>query len=393
MNNRHIIHIAALIRKSISGEITLEEKRQLEDWLNESARHRELFDKYNNPDFLSSIDLGKDMVESQEAYSNFMQRLKPAKPVRRIVWNRYVAAAALIAFVCASAIFVYMYDGGKPHSPSGLAVVDVRQTDTVPSDSTDILLITASGEKIPVQSSQKMLSVSSGSIKIGGQSIGEEGQVKAAHTEVVYNTLKILRGKRFKMQLSDGTLVWLNADSEITFPSSFDGKERKVMAKGELFFDVAENKSHPFIVETPIGKIRVLGTAFNVHCYKDEMPMTTLVRGKIAYSLGKDSVILSPGQQCRVKDNKLSVREVDTYEYVSWIDEVLVFKDKELNEILNTLSRLYDVEIYYENPELKRLPFTGSFKQYEHLDKIIRMIEDCGLIRIKQDGKTLTISK
>ena len=187
------------------------------------------------------------------------------------------------------------------------------------------------------------------------------------------------------MQLSDGTLVWLNADSEITFPSSFDGKERKVMAKGELFFDVAENKSHPFIVETPIGKIRVLGTAFNVHCYKDEMPMTTLVRGKIAYSLGKDSVILSPGQQCRVQDNKLSVREVDTYEYVSWIDEVLVFKDKELNEILNTLSRLYDVEIYYENPELKRLPFTGSFKQYEHLDKIIQMIEECGLIHIKQD--------
>ena len=71
----------------------------------------------------------------------------------------------------------------------------------------------------------------------------------------------------------------------------------------------------------------------------------------------------------------------------------LVFKDKELDEILSTLSRLYDVDIYYENPELKRLPFTGSFKQYEHLDKIIRMIEDCGLIRIKQDGKTLTISK
>lgn len=393
MNNRHLIHIAALIRKSISGEITLEEKKLLEDWLDESARHRELFDKYNNPDFLSSIDLEKDMVESQEAYSNFMQRLKPVKPVRRIVWNKYVAAAVLIAFVCASAIFVYMYDGGKPHSPSELAVVDVLQTDTVPADSTDILLITASGEKIPVQSSQKMLSVLYGSIKIGEQSIGEEAQAKAAPTEVVYNTLKILRGKRFKMQLSDGTLVWLNADSEITFPSSFDGKERKVMVKGELFFDVAENKSHPFIVETPIGKIRVLGTAFNVHCYKDEMPMTTLVRGKIAYSLGKDSVILAPGQQCRVKDNKLSVREVDTYEYVSWIDEVLVFKDKELNEILSTLSRLYDVDIYYENPDLKRLPFTGSFKQYEHLDKIIRMIEECGLIHIKQDGKTLTISK
>ena len=393
MNNRHLIYIATLIRKSISGEITLEEKAQLECWLKESAHHRELFDKYNNPDFLSSVDFEKDMEESQEAYLRFMQRLQPKNSVHRFVWNKYVAAAVLIAFVCVSAIIVYMYNGGETHSLSELAAVPIQQTDTFSADSTDILLITASGEKIPVQSSQKMLSVSSGSIKIGEQSIEENTQVKAAHTEVVYNTLKILRGKRFKMQLSDGTLVWLNADSEITFPSSFDGKERKVLAKGELFFDVTENKSHPFIVETPTGKIRVLGTAFNIHCYKNEIPMTTLVRGKIAYSLGKDSVILMPGQQCRVEDNRLSVREVDTYEYVSWIDEVLVFKDKQLNEIMSALSRLYDVDICYENPELKRLPFTGSFKQYEHLDKIIQMIEECGLIHIERDGKTLTISK
>lgn len=393
MNNRHLIYIATLIRKSISGEITLEEQKQLDDWLNESAHHRELFDKYNNPDFLSSIDFEKDIEESQEAYSNFMRRLAPKKPMRRLAWSRYVAAAVLIAFVCVSAMIVYMYKGGQPYSSSELAVVSVQQADTIPADSTDIILITASGEKIPVQSSQKMLSVSSGSIKIDEQPIEEYAKIKTTPAEVVYNTLKILRGKRFKMQLSDGTIVWLNADSEITFPSNFDGKERKVLAKGELFFDVTENKSQPFIVETPTGNIRVLGTAFNIHCYKDEVPMTTLVRGKIAYSLGKESVILTPGQQCRVEDNKLSVREVDTYEYVSWIDEVLVFKDKELNEILSTLSRLYDVDIYYESPELKRLPFTGSFKQYEHLDKIIRMIEECGLIHIKQDGKTLIISK
>lgn len=393
MNNRHIVYIATLIRKSISGEITLEERKQLEDWLNESARHRELFEKYNNPAFLSSVDLEKDMKESQEAYLDFMKRLKSTNTAHRFAWKKYVAAAVLIAFVSVAAITVYLYNDGELYSPTELAEVTDRQVDAVPGDSTDILLITASGEKIPVQSSQKMLSVSSGSIKIGEESIEDRVQTKAPDSEVVYNTLKILRGKRFKMQLSDGTLVWLNADSEITFPSSFDGKERKVLAKGELFFEVTEDKAKPFIVETPTGRIRVLGTAFNVHCYKDEVTMTTLVRGKIAYSLGEDSVILTSGQQCVVEDNRLSVREVDTYDYVSWIDEVLVFKDKKLDEIMNTLSRLYDVDIYYENPELKRLPFTGSFKQYENLDKIVRMIEECGLIHIRQDGNTLIISK
>lgn len=393
MNNRHIVYIATLIRKSISGEITLEERKQLEDWLNESTHHRELFEKYNNPAFLSSVDLEKDMKESQEAYQDFMKRLKSTNTAHRFAWNKYVAAAVLIAFVSVAAITVYLYNGGESHSATELAAVSDRQVDAVTADSTNILLITASGEKIPVQNSQKMLSVSSGSIKIGEESIEDRAQTKTPDSEVVYNTLKILRGKRFKMQLSDGTLVWLNADSEITFPSSFDGKERKVLAKGELFFDVTEDKAKPFIVETPTGKIRVLGTAFNVHCYKDEVTMTTLVRGKIAYSLGEDSVILTPGQQCVVEDNRLSVREVDTYDYVSWIDEVLVFKDKELDEIMNSLSRLYDVDIYYENPELKRLPFTGSFKQYENLDKIVRMIEECGLIHIRQDGNTLIISK
>lgn len=393
MNNRHIVYIATLIRKSISGEITLEERKQLEDWLNESARHRELFEKYNNPAFLSSVDLEKDMKESQEAYLDFMKRLKSTNTVHRFAWKKYVAAAVLIAFVSVAAITVYLYNDVGSHSPTELAAVADRPVDAVPGDSTDILLITASGEKIPVQSSQKMLSVSPGSIKIGEESIEDRVQTKVPDSEVVYNTLKILRGKRFKMQLSDGTLVWLNADSEITFPSSFDGKERKVLAKGELFFDVTEDKAKPFIVETPTGKIRVLGTAFNVHCYKDEVTTTTLVRGKIAYSLGEDSVILTSGQQCVVEDNRLSVREVDTYDYVSWIDEVLVFKDKKLDEIMNSLSRLYDVDIYYENPELKRLPFTGSFKQYENLDKIVRMIEECGLIHIRQDGNTLIISK
>lgn len=190
MNNRHIVYIATLIRKSISGEITLEERKQLEDWLNESARHRELFEKYNNPAFLSSVDLEKDMKESQEAYLDFMKRLKSTNTVHRFAWKKYVAAAVLIAFVSVAATTVYLYNDVESHSPTELAAVADRPVDTVPGDSTDILLITASGEKIPVQSSQKMLSVSSGSIKIGEESIEDRVQTKVPDSEVVYKDRK-----------------------------------------------------------------------------------------------------------------------------------------------------------------------------------------------------------
>ena len=394
MNSQRIIYIATLIRKSISGELTSKELNELDAWLDESPRHQELFDKYKSPDFLSSVDFEKDLMESQQAYSEFMYRLNPKTTVRRITRNRYLVAAVFIAFVCISSILLYVlsYKGVPTITSDNLALLQ-QQADSMAADSTNIVLITADGKKIPMRDPKAMLTVSSGTITVGEQSIDASSQSTVPSSEVVYNTLKILRGKRFKMQLSDGTLVWLNADSEIKFPNRFDKKERTVSVKGELFFDVAKDKEHPFIVETPNGKISVLGTAFNVYCYQDEVPVTTLVRGKIAYSLGKESVILNSGQQCRVENNKLSVKNVDTYEYVSWIDEVIVFKDKTLNEIMNTLSRLYDVNIQYEDQSLKRLPFTGSFKQYEHLDDIIRMIEECGLIHIRQENNKLIISK
>lgn len=395
MNSYRIIYIATLIRKSLSGEMTPEEQNELDAWLDESPRHRELYDKYKNPDFLLSVDIEKDLAESQEAYSEFMRRLNSKKAVRHISRNRYLVAAVFIAFVCISSIFLYLLSDqdSLTITPDHNALLRQQPSDSVATDSANIMLITADGKKIPMRDPKAMLTVSSGSIKLGDQSIDAHSASGVSPSEVVYNTLKIVRGKRFKMQLSDGTLVWLNADSEIKFPNRFDKKERTVSVKGELFFDVAKDKEHPFIVETPTGKISVLGTAFNVYCYQDEVPVTTLVRGKISYSLGQESVILNSGQQCRVENNKLSVKNVDTYEYVSWINEVIVFKDKTLNEIMNTLSRLYDVNIQYEDPSLKRLPFTGSFKQYEHLDDIIRMIEECGLIHIKQKDNNLIISK
>ncbi|GAE23884.1 putative anti-sigma factor [Bacteroides pyogenes JCM 10003] len=256
----------------------------------------------------------------------------------------------------------------------------------------DALLLTADGRRIPMSESKKVMTVSAGAIKQGDRLIAVE-EKNSGSPEVVYNTLKILRGKRFKMQLSDGTKVWLNSESEITFPNRFEGSNRMVSVKGELLFEVTEDKSHPFIVNTGHGVVRVLGTAFNVHCYDNETPMITLVRGKIRYSLGNRSVDLEPGQQCRVNDDGLTVVNVDTYEYTAWVDEVITFKNKRLEELMNVLGRLYDVEIVYEAPSLKELPFTGAFRQYEQLDEILRMIEESGLIHIDREGRKLIIGK
>lgn len=388
-----MIIVSELIRKKVLGIITPEEREELECWLAESPRYRELLEKYERPEFLASFDPEKDRMEAEEAYMRWMNARQRKSGSRILFFRRWSVAAALVALMGVSLFFFYRITERREWQNR---IYSERLSDEpMPeSDETlaDALLLTADGRRIPMSESKKVMTVSAGAIKQGDRLIAVE-EKNSGSPEVVYNTLKILRGKRFKMQLSDGTKVWLNSESEITFPNRFEGSNRMVSVKGELLFEVTEDKSRPFIVNTGHGVVRVLGTAFNVHCYDNETPMITLVRGKIRYSLGNRSVDLEPGQQCRVNDDGLTVVNVDTYEYTAWVDEVITFKNKRLEELMNVLGRLYDVEIVYEAPSLKELPFTGAFRQYEQLDEILRMIEESGLIHIDREGWKLIIGK
>lgn len=350
MDTEHLINVSKLIRKSISGEITPEEQKTLDEWINKSPHNKKLFEKYSKPHFLLSFNKEKDLIDANTAYKSFENRLSPKSSFRRVIFNRYVAAASFVAVICSVSFFFFWIAEEKMNSTAISHVLNKKVDASNLSDSADVVLITANGSKIAMGNSRQMMTVSAQSIIMGKQSILNINA--AAKDEVSYSTLKIVRGKRFKMQLSDGTIVWLNADSEITFPNKFVGS-RRVRAKGELFFDVTKDLSHPFIVETSKGSIQVLGTAFNLRYYQDELPVTTLVRGKVSYTLNNRSVVLNPGQQCRIENDALKVYNVDTYEYISWVDEMLVFKNKRLDEIMTSLSRLYNVDISYSDERLK----------------------------------------
>lgn len=388
-----MIIVSELIRKKILGVITSAEQKELERWLDRSPRYKELLEKYERPEFLASFDPEKDRSEAEEAYGRWLKAGRRKRVSNTPFFKRWTVAAALLVLFGCSFFFFYRLMERKAlqnriyseHSAD-------RKTSGYDETVADALLLTADGKRIPVNQSKSVMTVSSEAIKQGDRLISE-GKVGTESAEVVYSTLKILRGKQFKMQLSDGTKVWLNSESEITFPNRFDGPNRAVSVKGELLFEVTEDKAHPFIVTTERGVVRVLGTAFNVHCYENEIPMITLVRGKIHYSLGDQSVELNPGQQCRVNGGRLTVVNVDTYEYTAWVDEMIVFKNKRLEELMNMLGRLYDFTIVYEEPELKELPFTGAFKQYEQPDVIIRMIEESGLIRIERQEHDLVVRR
>ena len=178
------------------------------------------------------------------------------------------------------------------------------------------------------------------------------------------------------LTLADGTQLTLNRGAQLIYPEKFAGRTREIFLSGEAYFDVAED-GRPFQVITSQGEVTVLGTAFGISSYMDKAEYTTLVRGCVRYtSHTKKSVILSPGEQAILeRSGELISRKVEVEEYVGWKDGVFAFRDKPLEEIMETLSRWYGSEVVFRNEEMKQLKYTGSLERYDSINTFLQVLE------------------
>ena len=206
-------------------------------------------------------------------------------------------------------------------------------------------------------------------INVMKEHISYEKMVNDDSEKLVYHELVIPRGGEFSLTLSDGTEVYMNADSKLRFPTKFGKNERVVELEGEAYFQVARNEKSPFIVKSSCMAIKVLGTEFNVSAYsEDSVIQTTLVRGSVEVSSerGGQSVVLHPGEQSVLnrQDYSLSVCTVDVSYAMAWKEGRLRFKEKPLSEVMKVISRWYDVEVVYEDEEVKDYPFGCNFNRH-----------------------------
>lgn len=178
----------------------------------------------------------------------------------------------------------------------------------------------------------------------------------------------------------------MNSLSELEFPSRFTGKERRIKLNGEAYFEVVKDKEKPFIVEMGDNEIKVLGTSFNINNY-DGSFVTTLVTGKVEIVIKKQGYLLHPSMQLREENGKVTLSEVDTKEFVAWKDGWFVFNKQRLEEVLNILSRWYDVEINYKTPEVKDLHFTGTIRRHSDINEMLNFLEKTGCDKIYHAGK------
>ncbi len=212
------------------------------------------------------------------------------------------------------------------------------------------------------------------------------------------NTLYVPAGQRARITLQDGTEVWLNAQSTLTYPSHFSKKNREVDIVGEAFFDVAKDKK-PFIVSTQDIELQVLGTQFNVYAYPDaDYIQTDLVEGSLRVvekSNRNNMVLLTPSEQMVFKENKMMVSSLSNPARLLWREGIYSFENEPLRSIIDKLQLYYDVKIIVEDPEIFNVRYTGKFRQRDGIDEILRIIQKIHPFKIKKDTEinTITLSK
>jgi ferric-dicitrate binding protein FerR (iron transport regulator) len=210
--------------------------------------------------------------------------------------------------------------------------------------------------------------------------------------KVVHATIETPRGGQYQITLIDGTKVWLNADTKLTYPSRFKGEARIVELEGEAYFDVSplivQGNKIPFLVKTAQQEIEVLGTQFNVSAYPDDDDdtQTTLVEGAVRVYSGQTILLLKPGEQGISNAKGLNKKAVDVGQYIAWKNNEFVFEETELKEALKMLSRWYDFDINLNNI-FPKTHLYGSISREKNLTEVLKIMESSGLkFKIERSG-------
>jgi transmembrane sensor len=209
----------------------------------------------------------------------------------------------------------------------------------------------------------------------------------------LFNTVSVPRGGTYQVTLPDGTLVWLNSASSLTYPIQFTGKSRSVELKGEAYFEVTKNRSKPFIVNADEMKVEVLGTHFNMKAYaNDKKAQTTLVEGSVRLSSHSAHVMLVPGDQgvVSIENAQIKIGKVNINKVMAWKNGYFLFKDDSVEEIMDQIGKWYDVDIVYKG-DMSNKTFGGIYSRSKDLEELLKGLELTGLIHFKIEGRRIIV--
>jgi hypothetical protein len=306
---------------------------------------------------------------------------------RKKIFSLPVVGIAASFLIIAGSAAVILLKNGNVTEPATNSKNTVAVQEVLPGSDKAVLVL-SDGRKIILDSTapsalkDENITVENATLKYRGNGSETPSQ----------NLLVVPRGGQYKLVLPDGTKVWLNAESSLSYPTAFTGAERKVQLTGEGYFEVTKNKEQPFIVESSGNSIKVLGTQFNINSYGDENAFTaTLVEGSVQISRGNISKMMKPGEQAKVEDDKIDVMQVDTKEAIAWKEGEFVFRDAPVTSVVRQVCRWYDLEAEYRDPVDKHL--NAVIKRNVPLAKVLHYLEETGAVHFKTENKKLVVMK
>ena len=342
----------------------------------------------NTDDILKEI-FGKGAIDRKEQ----CRRLDSGRVTRRILLK--ISVAAVILVVLALGI-TYRWQGRNKKTLPGGRVREEKTAVTRPiSPATNAAVLTlANGKQIVLDSSTTGVIAQQGSAKMinvaGKLDLLNSDEVKP---DFVYNnTLNTHRANVYQITLSDGTKVWLNALSSITFPNVFAQDERRVSITGEAYFEVAKNPLKPFIVDINGIAVRVLGTHFNVDAYDRNNVSTTLLEGSVQVSAGQNKTLIKPGEAAEVSSSDITVHKVNLDKAVAWKNHEFYFEKDSLGGIMQQLGRWYDVDIQFEGKYPgKNSRYSGSISRNAKLSDALLMLHQISKAEFNIQGRTVIV--
>ncbi len=364
------VKIQKLIVKYLSKEANIYEIEELDRWLIKKGSIA-IFNNYVQTDYYTSIFLTK--YNLQTAKSRIQKRIRLIEKRNKLERFKKLAFAASISLLIGISLFnQFNFNQTKI----------INQPIVIGTDKAVLTL--ENGDQVILTQGKKFQNKT---LKSNGIELSYLTKNRSSSNfvdeKIASNFLTVPRGGQFSLNLEDGTKVLLNSDSKIKYPVKFiKGKKRQVeLLYGEAFFEVSSSKNNndsEFIVSTKTQKINVIGTKFNIKAYnEDDIVTTTLVEGKVKVENGKNQILLLPNQQSKVdsKSTNIIVSDIDVFQQISWISGLFSFNDTSLENIMNTLSRWYDLEFVFKSANKKNLIFSGILERTKSIEDILFIIE------------------
>lgn len=387
-----LTRMAHLIARKRMGELDPVQVAELDQWLAESPEHRIWLEQLDNEEYLAGMQADFSSAEGnleaslRSFHDQFMEMpVRAINPASRFNWS-WAAAAVLVPLI---GLWVWLAE--RPSTPVGKPAPVLA--DVKPGGSRATLTL-GNGNQILLDTGVAGQLVQKGGVQVRyNKGLVNYQAAKLADSEVTYNVLTTAKGGEYQLVLPDGSKVWLNAASSLRYPTAFTGKDRHVELTGEAYFEVAQQKDHPFSVSVGTMDVKVLGTEFDIMAYPEEnRKLTTLVQGAVKVENGSEVRKLAVGDQAAVGGNgEMSVASnVNVESVIAWKLGFFQFSNIDLKTMMREIARWYDIDVVYQRNDLSGT-YGGRISRKLNLSDLISLLEGNGVGHFKMEGRKLIV--